>query len=69
MMLAMNPVWDEILEATLVDDNGKPVKKELSQGDIRMIHERLGMDPKIENETNKMLFINLLEYKKSDTHA
>ena len=60
MMVAMDPVWDKILEQIMLDENGANVKKELKQKDI---------DERIDKATNKMLYLNLLEYTKGDAHA
>ena len=68
-MVAMDPVWDKILEQIMLDNEGKKIKKELKQKDIKGIHKRLGIKEDIEKATNKMLFVNLLEYTKGDAHA
>ena len=69
MMVAMDPVWGKIHEQIMLDENGAKVKKELKQKDIKAVQKRLGIDERIEKATNKMLYVNLLEYTKGDAHA
>ena len=48
MMVAMDPVWDKILEQIMLNESGAKVKKEQKQKDIKAVQKRLGIDERIE---------------------
>ena len=68
MKVAMDPVWYKILKQIMLDENGAKVKKELKQKDIKAVQKRLGIEERIETATNKMLYVNFLEYTKGEAH-
>ena len=68
-MVAMDALWDNILTEILLGNNGKPRKREWKKEDIDKLHIRPSIDPKITKATNKMLYMNLLEYSNGDAHA
>ena len=53
----------------MLDENGAKVKEELKQKDVKAVQKRFGIDEIIEKDTNKMLYVTLLEYTKGDAHA